>query len=49
MALPFLRNTMLGDLFYVGVFFGGYAYARRHSAGARGGTVHRIALISSPS
>jgi len=31
MALPYLRNTMLGDLFYVGVFFGGYAYARHHA------------------
>lgn len=25
MALPFFRNTLLGDLFYNGVFFGGYA------------------------
>lgn len=32
MALPFLRNTMLGDLFYAGVFFGGYALATRHTA-----------------
>lgn len=24
MALPFFRNTLLGDLFYTGVFFGGY-------------------------
>jgi len=31
MALPYLRATMLGDLFYVGVFFGGYALARRHA------------------
>jgi len=31
MALPFLRNTMLGDLFYAGVFFGGYALATRHA------------------
>lgn len=31
MALPYLRNTMLGDLFYVGVLFGGYAFARRHA------------------
>lgn len=29
MALPFLRNTLLGDLFYVGVLFGGYELARR--------------------
>jgi hypothetical protein len=29
MALPYLRNTMLGDLFYAGVFFGGYALATR--------------------
>ena len=32
MALPYLRNTMLGDLFYAGVFFGGYALATRHAA-----------------
>ena len=31
MALPYLRNTMLGDLFYAGVFFGGYALATRYS------------------
>lgn len=24
MALPFFRNSLLGDLFYTGVFFGGY-------------------------
>ncbi|HEX7456647.1 MAG TPA: DUF6580 family putative transport protein [Candidatus Nanoarchaeia archaeon] len=24
MAVPFFRNTLLGDLFYTGVFFGGY-------------------------
>jgi hypothetical protein len=24
MALPFFRNTLLGNLFYTGVFFGGY-------------------------
>jgi len=24
MALPFFRNSLVGDLFYVGVFFGGY-------------------------
>ncbi|MFH1823088.1 MAG: DUF6580 family putative transport protein [Patescibacteria group bacterium] len=24
MALPFFRNTLFGDLFYVGVFFGAY-------------------------
>lgn len=29
MALPFLRGTMIGDLFYVGVMFGGYALAQR--------------------
>ena len=31
MALPYLRNTMVGDLFYAGVFFGGYALATRHA------------------
>jgi hypothetical protein len=30
-ALPFLRNTMIGDLFYTGVFFGIHA-AVRHFA-----------------
>jgi len=27
-ALPFFRNTLLGDLFYVGLFFGVYEFAR---------------------
>ena len=34
MAIPFFRNTFLGDVFYTGVFFGGYellsAYAKRN-------------------
>jgi len=30
MGLPYLRNGMVGDLFYAGVFFGGYALATRH-------------------
>jgi len=29
MGLPFFRNTLLGDLGYVGVFFGGYALVLR--------------------
>lgn len=29
MALPFLRGNLLGDLFFVGVMFGGYELARR--------------------
>jgi hypothetical protein len=29
MALPFFRNTFLGDLLYSGVLFGGYALAYR--------------------
>ena len=27
MALPFFRNTILGDLFYTGLFFGAYEFA----------------------
>ena len=27
MGLPFFRNTIIGDLFYVGLFFGSYAFA----------------------
>ncbi|MFH1427323.1 MAG: DUF6580 family putative transport protein, partial [Patescibacteria group bacterium] len=27
MALPFFRNTLFGDLFYVGIFFGVYELA----------------------
>jgi len=27
-AIPFFRNTILGDLFYSGIFFGGYEFAR---------------------
>jgi hypothetical protein len=30
MALPYLLNTMAGDLFYAGVFFGGYVLAKRY-------------------
>jgi len=29
MGLPFLRNTMMGDLFYAGVLFGGYEVFRK--------------------
>ena len=29
LALPFLRNTVTGDLIYVGVMFGGYEAVRR--------------------
>lgn len=31
MALPYLFNTMAGDLFYAGVFFGGYALANHYA------------------
>lgn len=27
-AIPFFRNTILGDLFYTGLFFGGYELAK---------------------
>ncbi len=27
-AIPFFRNTLLGDLFYSGVFFGGYEFVQ---------------------
>lgn len=27
-AIPFFRNTLLGDLFYTGVFFGGYEFIK---------------------
>mgnify|MGYP001559575258 CR=1 FL=1 len=29
LALPFFRNTILGDLFYVGLFFGSYELAAK--------------------
>jgi hypothetical protein len=29
MALPFLRNTLLGDFCYLGIFFGGYELVAR--------------------
>lgn len=29
MAIPFFRNTILGDVFYTGAFFGGYELAKR--------------------
>ncbi len=28
-AIPFFQNTLLGDLFYTGVLFGGFAFAER--------------------
>lgn len=28
LGLPFLRNTMVGDLFYIGVFVGAYAFMK---------------------
>lgn len=31
MAIPFFRNTLTGDLFYTGVFFGGYALITTYS------------------
>jgi hypothetical protein len=27
-AIPFFRNTLLGDFFYTGVLFGSYAFVR---------------------
>ncbi len=44
MALPFFKNTLLGDLFYVTVFFGAYEMARfliREKIGAKTGLNHR--------
>ncbi len=29
LAIPFFRNTILGDFFYTGVFFGAYELAKR--------------------
>jgi hypothetical protein len=29
MGLPFFRNTLIGDLLYAGLFFGGYAAVKR--------------------
>jgi hypothetical protein len=37
-ALPFFRNSLLGDFFYVGVFFGGYEFVQyllKHAATQR--------------
>lgn len=31
MAIPFFRNTLLGDLFYTGAFFGGYELVKQVS------------------
>jgi hypothetical protein len=28
-AIPFFRNTIFGDLFYSGVFFGGYEFVKK--------------------
>jgi hypothetical protein len=35
MALPFFRNTLLGDLLYTGLFFGGYELVKRILSGFR--------------
>ena len=32
MAIPFFRNTILGDLFFNGVLFGAFAVAKRYSS-----------------
>jgi hypothetical protein len=32
MALPFFRNTLLGDLFYTGAFFGAYEFMKMLAA-----------------
>jgi hypothetical protein len=29
LAIPFFRNTVMGDLFYSGVFFGGYEFVKK--------------------
>lgn len=33
MAIPFFRNTLLGDLFYTGVFFGGFELVKSLASG----------------
>src|SRR4030042_5385227 len=35
LAIPFFRNTLLGDLFYTGVFFGGYELVLRFAKRAK--------------
>jgi hypothetical protein len=35
LAIPFFRNTLFGDLFYSGVFFGGYEFAKKISSSYR--------------
>jgi hypothetical protein len=32
MGIPFFKNTLLGDLFYTGVFFGGFEFAKTFGA-----------------
>lgn len=32
LALPFFRNTLVGDLFYTGIFFGGYQILANHQS-----------------
>jgi hypothetical protein len=31
LAIPFFRNTVMGDLFYTGAFFGGYEFLKNFS------------------
>lgn len=44
MALPFFRNTLLGDLFYTVALFGLYALAQRIAQQKRGGEPRTEAL-----
>src|SRR5258706_1851062 len=39
LAIPFFRNTVIGDLFYVGVFFGGYELVIRLLTSSRVGVL----------
>lgn len=41
-ALPFFRNTLLGDFFYVGIMFGAYELVRYYVGKREVSTAHRI-------
>ena len=43
-AIPFLRNMVLGDLFYTALFFGGFALLERSFPGLRERTIPGAAL-----
>ena len=45
-AIPFFQNTLLGDLFYTAVLFGGFALLKRQVPALRDPAVTKAALLA---